>query len=350
MKSINSISGNLITVTLFLIIVLSLTVFLAAISPVVKLLIISALLAYVLDPLASSLESRGMSRTAATAVVFAGIFVFGSAAYTLFFPFLSEQIRGLKGGFNLDETAQMVQRFENFLEGNFGFLGIGDLDLLGRIQQTSSHVGEWLIAHLLDAASLVTIIIFIPFIVFFLMKDGRNFKKAFVSIVPNRYFELSLYLLHKLDVQFGNYLRGQLLDATFVGTFAVCALWILGVKYYFLIGVFAGLANIVPYFGPITGAMIAIVVSILQTGGMQMALSIALAFVIIKLIDDIFVLPVVVGKSVHLHPLMVLLAILVGGQVFGILGMLLAIPLTSFVKVIILESIRNYRIYKIASP
>jgi predicted PurR-regulated permease PerM len=96
--------------------------------------------------------------------------------------------------------------------------------------------------------------------------------------------------------------------------------------------------------------MIAIVVSILQTGGMQMALSIALAFVIIKLIDDIFVLPVVVGKSVHLHPLMVLLAILVGGQVFGILGMLLAIPLTSFVKVIILESIRNYRIYKIASP
>ena len=181
MKGINSISGNLITVTLFLIILLSLTVFLAALSPVVKLLIVSALLAYVLDPLASSLESRGMNRTMATAIVFVGIFGFGGVAYTLFFPFLAEQIGGLKDGFNLEETAQMVKRFEHFLEGNFGFLGIGDLNLLGKIQETSSHIGEWLFSHLLDAASLVTIVIFIPFIVFFLMKDGRNFKKAFVS-------------------------------------------------------------------------------------------------------------------------------------------------------------------------
>lgn len=178
------------------------------------------------------------------------------------------------------------------------------------------------------------------------MKDGREFKKAFVSIMPNQHFEFTLYLLYKLNAQIGNYLRGQFIDATIVGVLSVGALWFIGVKYFFIIGTFAGLANLIPYFGPIAGATIAIIVSILQTGNFHMAFYIIIAFTLIKLFDDILIQPIVVARTVHMHPLVVLLSVLIGGKLFGILGMLLSVPMVGFMKVVAHESINNYRRYR----
>lgn len=140
-------------------------------------------------------------------------------------------------------------------------------------------------------------------------------------------------------------MRGQLLDSTIVGILSIIALWLIGVKYFFIIGIFAGLANLISYFGPITGATIAIIVSVLQTGSFDKVFYIIGAFVLIRLIDDVLVQPLVVAKSVQIHPLMVLLSILIGGKLFGILGMLLSVPVTGFIKVVVHESIINYRRY-----
>ncbi len=162
----------------------------------------------------------------------------------------------------------------------------------------------------------------------------------------NRYFEVTLYLLHKLNVQVGNFLRGQFIDATIVGLLAMFALWLVGIKYFFLIGLFTGLANLIPYFGPLAGAGLAIVLSILQTGGFEMSLYVILAFTVIKLLDDAFIQPLVVAKSVDMNPLTVLLVILIGGKLFGILGMLLSVPIAGLIKVVVRESIMNYRKYR----
>jgi len=334
-------------IVLLLIIALALVVFLVAISHIVKLIIVAALLAYVLDPLASFLESRGMSRTTATISIFLLLIAFVGIAYVLFLPVLSEEISALKGGFSSEKAELVISRFENFIVSNLSFLGVKELNLLSRMHGITSRIGDWMFTHVLDAASMILSIILIPFIVFFLMKDGRKFKKEFVSIMPNRYFEFSLYLLHKINMQVGNYLRGQVLDATIVGILATGALWLLGVKYFLIIGLFAGIANIIPYFGPITGATIAIIVSVLQTGDFHLASYVIVAFIIIKLIDDTIVLPTVMSKSVHISPLTVLLAIMIGGQLFGILGMLLSIPVAGFIKVIVHESIINYRRYRV---
>lgn len=121
---------------------------------------------------------------------------------------------------------------------------------------------------------------------------------------------------------------------------------LIGVKYFFMIGVFAGLANLIPYFGPLVGVILAVIVSILQTGSFSMAFYIIGVFIVIKIIDDVFLQPVVVAKSVHMSPLIVLLAVLIGGKLFGILGMLLAVPFTGFIKVVVHESILNYQRYK----
>jgi putative permease len=339
-------TNTLLKIALLLIVASLFILFLFAISDIVKLVIIAALLAYVLEPFASFLESRGMSRTAATVSIFLLLLTVVGISYLIFLPVLSDEISTLKGGVSSEKAELIMSRLENFIVSNISFLGIKDLNLLSRLHLTTTRVEDWMVTHVLDAASVLVNIILIPFIVFFLMKDGRRFKKEFISIVPNKYFEFSLYLLHKIDMQVGNYLRGQVLDATIVGILATCAMWLLGVKYFFIIGIFAGIANLVPYFGPLIGAIIAVIVSILQTGGFHLALYVISAFLVIKLIDDTIILPVVMSKSVHISPLTVLLAIMIGGKLFGILGMVLSVPFTGFIKVVGHEIIMNYRRYR----
>lgn len=336
----------LIKIVLFLIVVSLFILFLVAISDIVKLVIIAALLAYVLEPFASFLESRGMNRTVATVSIFLLLLTVAGMSYLIFLPVLSEEISALKSGFSFEKAELIMSRLENFIIRNVSFLGIKNLNLLSRIHLTTARIGDWMVTHVLDAASVIVNIILIPFIAFFIMKDGRRFKKEFISIVPNKYFEFSLYLLHKINMQVGNYLRGQVLDAIIVGILATFAMWMLGVNYFFIIGIFAGTANLVPYFGPITGATIAVIVSILQTGGFHLALYVIGAFFVIKLIDDTIIMPVVMSKTVHVSPLTVLLAIMIGGKLFGILGMVLSVPFTSFIKVVGHEIIMNYRRYR----
>ncbi len=343
----NNSAVSFVKIALFSILVILTVAFLSAVSSIVKLVIIAALLAYILDPLANFFESRNMSRTFATISIFACIVTLAAIIYLVLFPLLWAEIAALKSGFHPEEAGAVVSQLEDFLVANLSFLGVKELHLLERLQNSMAQAGDWIVSHFIDAASVVTSLILIPFIVFFLIKDGREFQKAFVSIVPNRYFEFTLYLFHKLNTQIGNFLRGQFIDATIVGIFSIFAMWLIGIKYFVLIGVFAGLANLIPYFGPITGCLLAVIVSVLQTGGFQTALYVIIAFTVIKLLDDAVVQPIVVAKSVHMHPLTVLLAVLVGGKLFGVLGMLLSVPLAGFMKVVIHESILNYRRYGI---
>jgi predicted PurR-regulated permease PerM len=346
--SIPGSSSNVLKIVLVLIAVAGFIAFLSFIPNIVKLVIVSILLAYILDPLTNFIESRGMSRTTATIMIFIFIVVLVSMAYIVLLPLFAAQIKGLQQGFSPESAGLVISRFEEFLMPYLSFFGIKELRLMERTHSAMAGAGDWVVNHVLDAASIVTSMILIPFVVFFLLKDGRDFKKGFISLVPNRYFEFSLYLFYKLHAQVGNYLRGQLIDAMIVGTMAVFALWVIGVKYFFLIGIFAGLANLIPYFGPIAGAVLALIVSVLQTGSFEKVFYVILAFTIIKLLDDAIVQPVVVARSVHMHPLTVLLAVLIGGKLFGILGMLLSVPVVGFVKVVAHEGILNYRRYRAA--
>ena len=172
-------------------------------------------------------------------------------------------------------------------------------------------------------------------------------KKQFISIMPNRYFEFALDLLYKMDVQLGNYLRSQFTDAVVFGVprdDSRCGFS--GVKYFLFIGVFAGLANLIPYVGPIAGALPAVAVALFDRGDITLGFQIILAFIILKLTDDMLVQPLLVAKGVHMHPLLVLLAIIIGGELFGMLGMLLAVPATGFVKVVLQESIVTLKKYR----
>ncbi len=324
-----------------------LLLFLVSIGDLVKLVVLAVLIAYIIDPLAVFLESRGMTRTTATAVIFFSFFLLAAIFVTLLLPLLTKEVASIQGGITSGEKTALLDAFDKKMQARLGFLGLTHFVLAEKLQAATEALGNWIFSHLLDIASLITNLVIIPFVVFFFLKDGREIKKQLIRLIPNRYFEFSLNLLHTMDLQMGNYLRGQLLDAIIFGTMSIVALWVLGVKYFLVIGIFAGIANLVPFLGPVAGASAAAMVSIIDTGDLAGAGLIALAFVVLKLIDDTVVQPLVVARSVDLHPLLVLFAVIVGGKFFGVLGMLLAVPITGFIKVVMAEGPSALRMYRL---
>mgnify|MGYP001587241302 CR=1 FL=1 len=180
---------------------------------------------------------------------------------------------------------------------------------------------------------IVTNLVLIPFVAFFLLKDGRSIKKSMIAFVPNKYFETFLCLLYEVNRQITNYIRGQLIDAFIVGFLAVIGLYMAGIKYAIVIGIIAGAANVIPFVGPLIGIVVGSIAVLIDTGSGVGVLKVLGVFAVVKLLDDVVIAPLAVGKSVDVHPMMVIIAILVGGFFMGVLGMLLAVPLYCTMKV-----------------
>lgn len=299
------------------------------ITPVV----ISVFLAYLLEPLVNTLENRGVKRfwgTVAVLLVFCAFFGVGIA---LLRDQMAHEIEIILTNVELDNPDLLVAQAKEKLQASFPnqsriidmFAGVASHYVSSVLGASATGMTELLSA--LGAA------IIIPFLVFFILNDSHALQKAVVQQIPNRYFEMSLSLIHKANEQLGRYIRGVLLDAAIVGTMVVIALTLLDLRYAVFIGMLAGMANLIPYLGPVVGGIPAIVISVIDNGNFTGVPSILLAFGIVKIIDDIIVQPLVVSKSVELHPVTVIIAIYVGGHVAGILGMIVAVPLVAIIKV-----------------
>jgi predicted PurR-regulated permease PerM len=184
--------------------------------------------------------------------------------------------------------------------------------------------------------SILAIVVLVPIITFFLLADGHLISKSILLIVPNRYFEMCVLLIHKIVTAFKLYVRGQLLDSCSIMITTTIGYAIIGLPYFFVIGILSGLANFIPYFGSIISVGAALFV-LFVTGAFTVwsLLSVGIVFICIQLIDGTLVYPNVVGRQVHLHPLVVILGVAAGGSMAGIVGMLVVIPLISICKVTI---------------
>jgi len=316
-----------------------------ALGGLIKLLVISAFIAYILNPVVNRVEARGMGRTLATSLVFTGLAGATALSIIMLLPLLQDQVAAIQAGVTGGQADSLALKVEGFVRTKLGFLGFQDFDIHDAVHRYTADAGKDIFSYVLNAAELVADLVMIPFFVFFMLSDGRKFKRQLINAVPNRYFEFTLNLVHRMDRQLGNFLRGQVVNCLLIGILSVIALWILGIPYFLLIGAFTGLANLIPYVGPFAGAAVAIVVSVMDTGSFSMVLYIIIAFEVIRLIDNAVVKPVVVSRSVDIHPLSVLIAIYVGGKFYGILGMLLSIPVAAILKVFLHETVVNFKRY-----
>lgn len=322
--------------------------FLSLIGSLVQLVIIASLLAYVMDPMASMLEARGMSRLLATVIIFLLIISLIAGGVSILLPHIKGEITNFAAGVGSGKATAIVSNIENTIKQRFSFLDVGDLNLMQQSQAAMKQMGNQLLGYTKNIPAIVTGSLIIPFIMFFLLKDGREIIKQFISLMPNRYFELTLTLIHKTDKQLGGYIRGSLIDSVIIGFLFGLSLWILDVKYFLIIGVFTGIANLVPFIGPIVGAIPAVIIALIDTGGISKPVAVIAAATVVQLIDNGLVKPLVVAKMVSLHPIVVLLAVIIGGKLFGIMGMLISVPVVGIAKVIVQETVSSVRQYRIS--
>jgi putative permease len=332
-----------------LIVLCTLLVLLLFVGGAAKIVIVAALLSYILDPVVNSLEARGLSRGVASLVVILTIIGSIVVAGIVLVPIIIEQVQALQSGETSAKAMASLQQLQDGIRSALQPIGMGQFNLFEEIETLKRAIGEKIIEFMMkDFIELIITAVTIPFMMFFLMKDGRDLKKGFIELVPNRYFEFVMDLLYKMDTQLGNYLRSQFIDATVFGALSTIALWILDVPYFLFIGAFAGFANLIPYVGPLAGMVPAFIVAVMNSGSISSGVNVIIAYVILKMLDDFLVQPLLVSRGVELHPLFVLVAIMIGGGMFGMLGMLLAVPAAGFLKVAFRESLVTYRKYRLS--
>ncbi len=334
----------IVLLLLFIAAFLALTVY--TIGTVVAMMLLSLLFAFIMSPAVDLLESKGAPRALAAIVVFLlSLAAFAFVVYILS-PLIYEQLLSLQEMLNLGQLRKGITQFERLMKRNLSFLGVRKLTFGTKIEEWLGSVFD---NALNIASSLVGLIIFVVMTListFFLLKDGRKLKKSFIEIVPNQFFEMAMSIMHKIDWSLGAYLRGIVLDGLVIGVLATLAMWLLDIPNYALIGVVAAVANLVPYLGPPTAALVASTISVLTLNTFEQVPIILIAFTLIRLFDDAVVQPLTISQSVKLHPLTIIFAILIGGHLFGILGMLFAVPIAGVAKVVLSElyfGLKRYR-------
>lgn len=329
-------------------------------SPVLAYLLLSIVFSYILDPVITWMEFRRIPRWLSVLLVYiviAGLIAWLSATYIPKLIDQGNQLIALMAKTNkpLNETIlglpfiHTIQEYLGFIDNRIPQMDL-EVQFTGLIETGLTRLGEIpgvLVRNFQAILSAIAVVFMIPIFSFFLLKDSRKMRRALVSLAPNKYFELILILLRKVDENVGNYLRAIVLEMLSVGIMATIALSIVGVPYAILIGIIAGITNIIPYVGPWMGGIIA-ALAILITGNPPiMIIWMALAMFLVQALDNYFVYPTVVGKMIRMHPLVVLLTVFAGGYFGGVIWMLISVPLVymiySLVKALYLN-LKQFRL------
>lgn len=194
-------------------------------------------------------------------------------------------------------------------------------------------------------------VIIVPFVAFFFLKDGLRIRRAMLRLVPNRFYEITISIVEKIESIVGRYIVALLIQCGSVAAVASALLYLAGLDYALTVGIFTGVANTIPYLGPAMGFLAGTLVGVVQTGDFALLPGVLIAMTATQVIDNLFFQPLIFSRAARMHPLVILFAVLVGAQLAGIVGMLVAIPVTTMLRVVgeqVLWSLRNYRILQSA--
>lgn len=323
-------------------------------------LLIALSAAYLLDPLLDWIESRGHSRNYATGVLTMFFLALSSIALLYLPDWLGAQVHAFAA--NWDAVMQRIHEgiavVERQLRTAAPFLG--PIDLENRWAHVAEQAQKTALASLPGIlVQAILGLVMLPLLTFFLIRDGRVAKRALLELVPNHHFEMTLNILWRINRQVGAYLRGVILEAVLVGATAFVALFVgaaatgignaLPLSGMVLIAGVVGVTNLIPYIGPLAGGItgLAYVLFTLPDGGLlTTGLSVVVfAVVVTQLADNGMIGPLVIGRAVDVHPVIVVLLLLVFGRTFGLLGLVVAVPVWAVACVLFSETrsaLRNY--------
>ncbi|BAS28449.1 AI-2E family transporter [Limnochorda pilosa] len=287
---------------------------------------VAALLAALLHPLVGRLEARSVPRQAAILVGFVGVALVGFVLFVTLLPNLMAELDRFLG--QISPLGEAATREIGLLFGRLSRFGapweavatsIGE-GLRGWVSRVATRLDEWLVTLLTQAFQLALS----PVIAYYLLRDGPRFRRALLEPLPAGPRREVGALLDRIGHLVAAFVRGQLLVAVLIGTLTAVLLRALGVPFALFGGLVAGLFEVIPYFGPILGGIPAVLLALEQ--GPATAGWVLVGMLGIHQLEGALISPFVLGRTMALHPLTVMLLVLAGGQVAGVPGLFLAVP------------------------
>lgn len=298
--------------------------------------ILAIIITYLINPLVKVLESRQFPRTVAILIIYLALSVFTGL---IIFYAMPELFRELNK-FALNIPAYM-HSFEAMFDGiqkyyqRFGLPdGIRQVfdERIMQLQRLLVVLVRQTLSGIMNLFSSLLSFIIAPFFAFYLLRDLANIKEGLLGIIPNTYRTEILALLRDVDDVLSKFVRGHLTVCLIIGVFTGLGMALIGVDFAFVIGLIAGITDLIPYFGPFIGAVPAIALAVLKSK--TTVLYAILVIIVVQQLEAQIVTPKIMGNSLGLHPLLIIFILLAGGELYGIVGMLLALPVTAVFKVI----------------
>lgn len=300
--------------------------------------LISAVLFFAFSPLIDWFERKGISRL--NAIVGVLIICILSIATTVKFtsPLINQEVDSFHKG-QSKYIAQITEKLRKQEERSFGRVPVlKNANLTDKAIEWFNKSGDKLLGIIPNFASQLFLAMFlVPFITFVLLKDGNEIRRSLLKLVPNAYFETTYSLSSRMLADMGGYVSARLLQTLLFAILTTAGFLYLDIPYAVLLGIFAGLASAIPYLGPIIGAVPALLLAVLDPVIANQLIWVSTILLIVNVIDSFVVFPLIVGSIVNLHPVLVVVSVLLGSQLFGVAGMILAVPVTTILKILISE-------------
>jgi len=325
-------------------------------APVITPFAISAGLAYLGDPLVDRLEQVSVwrwkvGRTLAVAVVFVLILTLLSSVLLVVVPLLIEQVRllierfpqwinwfsetatpWLAGKLGVDITGSDSAQFSEMLQAYWKEISKAAFSVIDILSRGGVAVASWLVN-----------LVLIPVVTFYLLRDWDLLKQGIQDLLPRNIEGNCTSIGDEIDAVLGAFIRGQLMVMFALGVIYSLGLTLVGLEIAVLIGMGAGLLSIVPYLGSIIGVLVALVAVAFQFQDVLHLFLVLLVFSVGQVVEGMYLTPKLVGDRIGLHPVTVIFAVLAGGQLFGFLGILLALPVAAALNVLVRHLHHKYR-------
>ncbi len=310
-------------------------------------------LAYLLDPLVDKIESKKFPRTPAILLLLAGLFGFLFVLGIVLIPLLQLQVHQLVDNLPnyigvvkewikplLDQIAGLnAARIQQFMEE--GLQKFGQLPM--KVVQSASTFVWKSISGLLNVLLALFNLIVIPVVMFYLLRDFDEINRRAAELIPPRYREKALDVLREIDQVMSKFVRGQMMVATLMALLYSSGLYLSGTPLSLFIGAAAGYANLVPYLGLVVGFIPAVLLTFLQHQELMPLVGVVVTFAAVQSLEGMVITPKIVGDEIGLHPVIIMLAVLVGAEFFGILGIVLAVPATAALNVLFARGLAAYK-------
>lgn len=312
-------------------------------APVLMPFAFAVMLAYLGDPLTDRLETYQLSRTHAVVLVFSAMTLMFVLVLLLLLPLLEYQVEHfvsnlpayvawlnetvipwLQGRFHLGIRPINLNQIINLVKSHWEQAGGIAAALMSSVSHSGGVLAEWLMNVLL-----------IPVVTFYLLRDWDGLIVNVHDLLPRRVAPTATKLAREVDTVLSAFVRGQFYVMLALGCIYSVGLWLTGLDLALLIGMLAGLVSFVPYLGSIVGIVTACVAALVQFHDLMQLVPVVIVFIIGQSLEGIVLTPMLVGDKIGLHPVAVMFAVLAGGQLFGFLGILLALPVASVIMVLL---------------